>query len=147
MEQLKNKESIKEKLDKRANHRKKIAYIFLLLSLIIIVLGFIVFIYSMVDAVLKENINDFLTITTRLIFVVTELFLVQILLKHYRYNMLKADYYLSCSDSLCLIEEFKREGNEEDDKKFIALFSTLVAEKTPLDNVENPNIQLTNLSK
>ena len=130
----------------RSEKRKHTAYLFLLLAIALIIFLFTQTVQMNSDNS-KAGIDIYLTFITRLSFVFAVVFLVQILLKHYRYNMLKADYYLSCVDTLSLIEEFKQEGNEEDDKKFIALFSTLIAEKTPLDNVENPNIQLTNLSK
>lgn len=62
-------------------------------------------------------------------------FISQTLLRLYRYNMLKADFYFACADSIILTQKF---GSEEKEK-FQQLLSTIISEKITLTTPATPN--------
>jgi hypothetical protein len=62
-------------------------------------------------------------------------FISQTLLRLYKYNMLKADFYYACADSLILTQKF---NNGEKDR-FKDILSIIISEKIPLTTPPTPN--------
>lgn len=128
-----------ELFNKRAKKRNVIAYMLLGIAILIIFLGIMLLIISL-DEVGIEGSNVTLSVISRLSFVALLLFSVQILLKHYRYNILKADYYLACADALKLVDSLEIDKVE----KYVKILPLLISEKINLDNTESPNLQILN---
>lgn len=81
----------------------------------------------------NDNENIF-NLVARLSFVGLVLYITQALLKLYRYNMLKADHFLSCSDALRISEECSAETGE----KFVMILSALNGKEITLSESESP---------
>jgi hypothetical protein len=81
------------------------------------------------------NENDLYNVISKISFVILIAFIAQALLRLYRYNILKGDYYLSCSDALKLSKEM----DAETQAKFEGLITVLISEKIALSTPRTPS--------
>lgn len=145
----------------RAKFRSKVAYALLVLALLVITGGIFLaiditvrFTKELNDASL-QNIDiknkEIVEIKKSTIsnikykytaFLVTLLsmlfFIAQTLLRLYRYNILKTDFYLACADSLILTQKF----NEEEKQRFQLLLTTIISEKVSLTTPKSPTFSV-----
>lgn len=145
---------------KRAKARSILAYLLLALALIIIVAGIVLAIYATAKFAIelreaqhslsyaqKEQQEIIKTIIDNIkfkfgYFLVTLLpmffFISRTILGLYRYNILKADFYLACADSLVLSKVF----NAEQKVNFETLLGTIISEKISLSTPKSPSYSL-----
>ena len=83
-----------------------------------------------IDNVKYKYITFIITLLSMLFFIS------QTLLRLYRYNILKADFYIACADSLILTQKF----NQEKKEAFETLLTTIIAEKISLTTPKPPSM-------
>lgn len=132
---------------KRAKQRKTVGYWLLAIAIIIIWIGIIQGIIS-IDSFSKsiKDINDpsdiekltYHNSVSLIAFFSMIFFISQILLKLYRYNILKADFFMACADALSLSEKF----DEIQKAKYETLLAALIAEKISLNDTDSPSFSI-----
>jgi len=128
----------------RANRRSIIAYILLGLTVFTIFLGLYLIREQLQNLALqehestkKDDINSFLyQVVIRLSFMILIFFVCQVLLRLYRYNILKADHYLACSDAIGLAKSLTAEQKQN----FESILATISADKVALITPKSPTI-------
>jgi len=107
----------------------------LTISILIIIFGIGLVTWQLQDLADNKE-TDLLNIASRLVFIILVMFIAQTLIKLYKYNIIKADYYLSCADALRLTKKFEPELEQ----KFNILLSTLTSDKNFLETPDTPSI-------
>ncbi len=132
-------------LKRRANRKTVIAYILLVITIFTILLGLYLIreqiqelaIYEQerIDDAKKSDPNGFLyQVIIRMSFIVIIFFVCQVLLRLYRYNILKADHYLACADAFILCKDLTTEQKQN----FEALLISITTEKVSLIVPKSP---------
>jgi hypothetical protein len=124
-----------QELKKRAFRRKVVAHLLLVLSILIVIFSIILVIMQLQD-LNNQHETDFLNIVARLSFIALVTYISQILQRLYRYNILKADYFLSYADALKISSSF----SSEEIQKFINVFSSLNNVNVTLNVTDVPNL-------
>ncbi len=88
------------------------------------------------EEVKESSDNDLYNTISKISLVILIAFISQALLRLYRYNILKGDYYLSCSDALKLSTELDIDSKA----KFEGLITTLISEKISLTTPKGPSL-------
>jgi len=149
----------------RAKRRSVVAYILLTIALVLITLGIVLAFYLIIDWSMKlgkysllgvanhpepiakleieinkistENLKYKYTVIT-VVLLSMIFFISQTLLRLYRYNMLKADFYFACADSFILTQKFSKEEQE----KFQTFLTTIISEKISLTTPKTPSFSV-----
>ena len=92
------------------------------------------------DAYIKQDKdevtkNTILNVASRFTFLIIALYVSQIIIKLYRYNMHIADFYTSCNDAL----ELSKNIDSGQRRLFESLIQSLNPDKIKIDNVSSPN--------
>ena len=145
----------------RAKRRSIVAYILLSVAILVIVVATFVALYLTIDLSMQLGNTDIpdlskapienakLQLSTyqikfdnlkfkytalTILLVSMLLFVSQVLLRLYRYNMLKADFYFACADSFILTQKF----NADEKEKFQTILTTIISEKISLTTPPPP---------
>ena len=124
----------------RALKRRALAMRLLFISILVIITGIVMVIWQLHDMAKFNGQGSIFDISSRMIFILLVMFIAQMLIKLYKYNMLKADYFLACSDALKLSTELDAEAQQ----RFGALLQTLCSDQNPLDTPDTPGIPFLN---
>ncbi len=135
------------KFKNRALKRSIVAYFLLSLALLLIFFGIFLVIDQIqafanatkgqTNPVLIDRLNYYYTFVL-IVFLAMLFFISQTLLRLYRYNMLKSDFYLACADALILSQDF----NSFQSKNFDMLLTSLLSEKTSLTIPKSPTFSI-----
>ena len=132
-------------LKRRANKKTVIAYILLVITVFTILLGLYLIREQIQELAVyeQERISDdnkgdpngFLyEVIIRMSFIIIIFFVCQVLLRLYRYNILKADHYLACADAFVLCKDLTMEQKQN----FEALLISITTEKVSLIVPKSP---------
>jgi hypothetical protein len=126
----------------RAAKRRKIAYVLLVLTILIILCTIGLVIWQLQD-LSTNKVTDVFNILSRLSFIALATYISQLIQKLYRYNLLKADYFLSCADALTLSSELESKQSEI----FTKIFSSLNGVEVTLSETDSPKLSFAELYK